>query len=489
MRRISQIILVALALTFIVWVSWGAMAQESWKKQLPGIGTFSSPRVADLNGDAIGDIILGAGRQEFEACDSAVIALDGRTGELLWNISAKDQIFGSASLKDITGDGVMDVFISGRSAELIVIDGAHGKVVWRFEKPKKQKKEWFNFYNPQFVPDQNGDGIEDLLVSNGGDVMAEPYDPERPVGYLLIIDSKTGEVISKAPMPDGKETYMSVVYLPDRPAQDKNIIYGTGGETIGGNLFLTSLQEVREEDLSNSIKLATSDAKGFIGPPAWVEITGDSILDIAAISVDGRILTFNGATYEPIWSTLLPGTEAYTSLAIGLFTRDYVPDFFVSVAKGVWPDLNWSRQFMVNGKNGQIEFTDSLGYYQMSSAVVIDANGDGLEEVLMPLNFQTIDSSYQQSYYSTLAIINFMANEVIELVELSNEGNNLASTPWVGDLDNDGFLDLIYCHSTNLRQIYTFDGFQVNRIETKLPVKQKPKWGAYMGSNYDGVYK
>ncbi|MBK9930129.1 MAG: hypothetical protein IPP04_09690 [Saprospiraceae bacterium] len=34
--------------------------------------------MADLNGDGTDDIIMGAGRLEFEACDSAVIALDGK---------------------------------------------------------------------------------------------------------------------------------------------------------------------------------------------------------------------------------------------------------------------------------------------------------------------------------------------------------------------------------------------------------------------------
>jgi len=101
-------------------------AQESWAKVLPGLGSFSSPRVADLNNDSIGDIILGAGRAEFLECDSAVLALDGKTGELLWNVSARDQIFGSATLADITGDGIPDVFINGRSAELIAINGKSG---------------------------------------------------------------------------------------------------------------------------------------------------------------------------------------------------------------------------------------------------------------------------------------------------------------------------------------------------------------------------
>jgi len=238
--------------TQILWLSslsillffGDSQSQNTWSKKFTGIGTFSSPRVSDLNGDGVGDIILGAGREEFQSCDSAVIALDGQTGMLLWNVSAKDQVFGSASLKDITSDRIMDIFINGRSEELIAINGRSGEVIWRFKVLETEKDEWFNFYNPQFIPDQNNDGLEDMLISNGGDVLAEPYDPYRPPGQLVVIDSKTGELLGKAAVPDGNETYMSVAILPDVPSNVKSIIFGTGGETIGGNLFVASIDDV-----------------------------------------------------------------------------------------------------------------------------------------------------------------------------------------------------------------------------------------------------
>jgi len=68
---VSSTLLLTMVLNFSV-------AQKSWVKELPGIGTCSSPRVTDLNGDGIGDIIIGAGREEFKKCDSAIIALDGK---------------------------------------------------------------------------------------------------------------------------------------------------------------------------------------------------------------------------------------------------------------------------------------------------------------------------------------------------------------------------------------------------------------------------
>lgn len=462
-------------------------AQQSWLKKIPNIGSFSSPRIADLNADGIGDIILGAGSVELQASDSAVIAINGKNGAMLWHVSAKDQIFGSAALLDINGDAISDVFIGGRSVEFMAIDGKSGQVLWRFKKPKGQENEWFNFYNPQFIPDQNNDGQQDILVSNGGNVQVEAYDPDRPVGYLAILNSTNGTVIQRAAMPDGKETYMSVSVLPDTIQTRKTVIFGTGGETIGGNLFVTSIAEIKSGDLSRSIKLCSSETNGFVGPAVWVDITQDGIHDIVANAADGRLLAFDGDTYKLIWSVNMPDTEAYSSIAVGNFIDDDIPDFFTSYAQGKWPALDWSKQFMVDGKNGHVVLQDSLGFYQMSSPVAVDLNSDGRDEVLMPMNYQVFDSLNLKYFYNDLAVIEFAKKKVTKL-NLNNEGHNVASTPWVGDLDNNGFLDIIYIHGTNLKQTFTFDGLQVNRIDTDIPTTQQPKWGSYMGSNYNGVF-
>jgi hypothetical protein len=457
---------------------------------MPGVGTFSSPRVTDLNRDGVGDIIIGLGRQEFQACDSAIVALDGKTGELLWKKPAADQIFGSAVLLDLNADKVQDVIIGGRRGELQAINGSDGKILWRFDKASKPKKvdKWYNFYNPQLIPDQNGDGLEDLLISCGGDVTVKPYDPKRPPGMLVVLSAKDGHVLAEALVPDGKETYMSVSVAKDPGSTDYRIIFGTGGETLGGNLFVGSLKSVMAGDLSSATKLANSSTKGFIAPAVWVDITGDGIQDIIANAVDGRILAFNGKTLTPIWSVAMPNTEAYSSIAIGYFNRDSVPDFFVSFARGKWPDLAWTDQFMVNGKNGAVEFRDSLGFYQTSSPVVIDFDADGQDEVILSVNYQAIDSLGIKTFYNTLAVVGFGTNEVANLFA-GQPGHNIASTPWIGDLDHDNKLDIILCSSSNKYKTYSFDGVRINCFKTSLPITKPIRWGAYMGSHYDGVFR
>ncbi|WP_276366007.1 PQQ-binding-like beta-propeller repeat protein [Chryseolinea sp. H1M3-3] len=460
-------------------------AQNSWSTTYKGIGTFSSPRVTDVTGDGVGDVIVGAGREEFQACDSAVIAIDGRNGKMLWHVKAKDQIFGSAALKDLTGDGVNDVIINGRSAEFMAINGKTGKVIWRFDK-KANKQKWWGFYNAQFIKDQNNDGVDDILTSNGGNVWAAPHETkDRPPGHLVVVSAKDGKLIAQASSPDKCEIYMSVSAIP--AGDDYNIIFGTGGETVGGHLYVTKLSAVLKGDISDAVLLDSSQKNGYIAPAIWIDINRDNLPDIVANAVEGKLIAFDGSTYKSIWSVKIPNTEAYSSIAPGFFTADSIPDFFVSYALGVWPKLEWSRQLMVNGATGKTEFMDSLGFYQTSTPVVVDLDGDGRDEALLSVNIHIYDDYNRRTLNNMLVSVNFKTNKVNQFTG-TQKGGNISTTPWIGDMDSDGFLDIVYCHGTNLRKSYTFDGMQIHRISTHVPIKKKINWGSYMGSYYDGVY-
>jgi outer membrane protein assembly factor BamB len=468
--------------------SQAAQTAKSWSVTYTGIGIFSSPRVADLNADGIGDVVFGTGRTEFHACDSAVIAIDGANGRMLWRVPSIDHIFTSASLMDITGDQIPEIFIGGRSAQLMAINGKTGEVIWTFDRSQGGIK-WFNFYNPQFISDQDDDGTNDILISNGGNVLILPKVTEgRYPGNLVVLSGKTGKLLARASMPDGKETYMSVAALPTNDNKDYKVIFGSGGETIGGHLYATTLSEIMRGDLSKARKLDQSPDKGYIAPPVWIDINNDGTHDVIANAVEGKMLAFDGKNYKKLWSVKMPNTEAYSSIAPGYFTGDdKVPDFFVTYAVGEWPDLGWSQQFLVNGASGKIAYTDSLGNYQTSTPVVIDLDNDGRDEAILNLNVLVFDELDNKSMLNMNVIIDFKTNELIQPWE-GNPGSNLASTPWIGDMDQDGLLDIVYCHGTNIKKTYSFDGIRITRVATGIPIKSEIKWGSYMGSNYNGIY-
>jgi len=124
------------------------------------------------------DIVIGGGLDGSPE-SRGVVALDGATGSLLWSFPTEDEIFGSAKFLDITGDNIKDVFIGGRYAEFYAIDGATGAMIWEFfphHVAEAVDSGWFNFYSPQFVPDQNADGVEDILVANGGNHALPSFD-------------------------------------------------------------------------------------------------------------------------------------------------------------------------------------------------------------------------------------------------------------------------------------------------------------------------
>ena len=469
-----------------------------WSAAFPGVGTTSSPRVADLNGDGVLDIVLGAGGEEFSNTEYGVLALDGATGDLLWKIPARNQVVGSAMFRDITGDGIEDVFIGGRSAQLMAIDGREGSIIWEFlgdieGRDVHEDTTLLNFYTPQWVPDQNEDGVEDLLISFGGYVIAAPWEFDRPSGKLMVISGRDGSLLAEAYVPDRKETYMSPVVFDFQGKGDPEILFGTGGESVSGRFYRATLNEVMEGDLSGAIILDSAVGKGFIAPPVLADITGDGIYDIITTSGNGRILAFNGIDNSKLWETRIPHTETYVSLAVGYFTDDGIPDFVGFFNQGRWEQIEDSFEstkallVMVNGQNGEIAYQETLGGYIVASPVSADFNNDGWFDSLVPINSFTRDSVLQ--YFTGLYVVDFQNSKVFLFGEYRHPGQNLGTTPLITDLDNDGKMDVVHCRMTDDRRFYSFNGFVVERLETGISLPESLPWGAYMGSGWDGLFK
>ena len=460
---------------------------NTWRTYLKGLESYSSIRTVDLNNDGVLDVVMGAGRRENYSSDSAVIALDGLDGELLWHIAGRNRHVGSAAFLDVTNDGIKDVFIGGRWAELKAIDGAKGVIIWEFLHDRKDPTAWdlgwFNFSTPQLIPDQDGDGIEDILISNGGDARVAAGNINRPAGRLMIFSSRNGKILSEAFAPDGKEIYTSLVCFDIDADGELDIFFGTGGETAPGSLYRTTLSELKKGDISGAQVLATSKTKGFVAPPLIVELNNDNVYDIVTNTADGRTLAIDGAKNSLIWETSIPGGEAYNTPSVGYFTDDSIPDFFTNFGIGTFPNYSKQVQILIDGKNGQILHKDSLGEFQYTTAIVADLTGDGKDDILMNIQLKNpiLD------YYSYLLLYDYTNNQKIGIGD-SLVGMSYGSTPWMGDLNADGYLEILYS-SSQYRMTNQPLGVVLTKYQSHIKLNKDVTWGAYMGNDYTNVLK
>ncbi|MGB3585586.1 MAG: PQQ-binding-like beta-propeller repeat protein [Tunicatimonas sp.] len=482
----------------LVACSQSREAKLLWSKSLYQIGSQSSPKATDLNGDGTLDIVFGAGTEEIASTEYGVVALDGKTGELLWQQSATASIVGSATFYDITGDSIDDIFIGGRNHNLMALNGANGEVIWKyeyvFEDDSILQYARYNFYNSTLVPDQNNDGHPDLLTVNGGNWDALPGSiNDRFPGVLMLLDLQSGTILAADTMPDGQESYMSPLYFTQPDRTEGSIIFGTGGETAGGHLYQATLADLKAQRLQNATVLVSEETHGFIAPPVVTDITQDGYFDIVIASHASQVHAVDGKTMESIWTRSFPQMECSSGFAVGQFTGDATPDFLAIMSQGTWPDYTIATQVVLNGKDGTIAYQDSIGCFSLTSPVVYDINNDGLDEAILSVGdydcaFQLSEEVRSPATINTqLVAIDFSRNQY-QVIDQSEGFKNFYSTPWLGDLDQDNYLDVVYPQYYNANDLFRFLGMTVKRLDTGIRMNKPVLWGEYMGINGKSVF-
>jgi outer membrane protein assembly factor BamB len=441
--------------------------------------SYYAPRVVDLDGDGTMEVLVTGGSEQ--PAFGELVAMDALSGFVRWSAGTEHELYTSPVLLDITKDGIKDVFVGGRGQTLVAVDGSTGRVIWTFEDPRELPEYYFyNFYTPVLVPDQTGDGLPDLLVSNGG-ADGIPGREARPPGHLAVIGSADGSLLSVAVLPDRHETYMSPILLPDDGAASPTVLFGTGGETWPGSLWETSLADVLAGDLSAARELVAGSHKGIIAPPSLADIDADGRLDIIVATFDGRLIALSGATKAALWERSFANAESFSTPVLGFFDGDDTPDVFAVFLHGKFPAYVSAERVLISGRDGSVIWQGEAGDFAMGSDVAVDLNGDGIDEAIFNANTLrdplTGTPSGQQFF-----VLDCACRAARKWGTMP--GGFAAGASWIGDLDGDGSLDFIAPrHSASPG---SNDGL-LTRFRVAAKVPSHVRWGGYFGTEFDSV--
>ena len=198
-----------------------------------------------MNRDGITDVVMVEG---LGTCDMILRALDGLTGDSVWEARLKYDAFAVKCDIDLNDDDIIDCIAAGRQSGFRALSGADGSILW--DRDPNLAYLRYNFYFPLIVPDLDYDGVPDLVNTHGGDATYGESVTERSPSFLVVVSGRTGQqLMERVPVPDGHETYMSPVYLSRGEGLDGMILVGTGGETLPGSLWAISYNSLRSRIL------------------------------------------------------------------------------------------------------------------------------------------------------------------------------------------------------------------------------------------------
>lgn len=455
-----------------------------WKIKIDSANIFSSPRFTDLNKDGVKDVIVGAGIENIPV-NNGILAINGKTGLVLWKIATPTQIYTSALFQDITGDSVDDVFIGGRAGSFYAINGATGEILWQFWKGTdkgSRKQGILNFFSTQWVGDQNDDGYLDLLVTNGGDYLAGPSVSKRAVANLMILSGIDGKTLAKVEVPGERESY----YAPHTYLKKKKevLVFGTGGETINGGLWEVSLKNLMKNDIKKSKLILKDSVKGFILNSVLADLNGDSKLDIVNARMNATITAVDGKKHKILWKQLFNGYECYVTPSLGQFVGDDTPDVFTIIAQGSFPMYTSFKLLVIDGRTGEIAWEEDSGFNQFSPAISVDMNADGVDEIVYIEN-ELVDPQVF-STRNQLKVID-IKNKFSYYLGSKREGISMASSPGIVDLESDGMHEIIIATSS-FETKFTSQFSFVECIDLEKSC-DNITWPGYLGPLGNGLLK
>ena len=404
-----------------------------------GVNRFSSPTIADLDGDGALDVVVAGGVQNKTG---SVTALAGATGRPLWQREFPDELYTTPLALRVNADAALDVVVGGRIKDELALDGRTGATLWSLVgvNPGLQTGNAATG-TATATPDIDRDGVKDLVFTQSGD--SGDRDP-RPPGLFHFVSGATGHVNFTFVAPDSREIYSVPAVQADplgRPVLD--LTYGSGGATLPGHLTKIRVPFTGSTPTVPRIWEYASEPLGITSAP--IVTTGtDGRSDVIATQFEGHALRLAAADGTVCWRTKrLPGVLP-TTAAVGRFAGLAGPGVVVKTLGGQGV-LLW-----LDGRDGRVAAQARVGAESWASPLTADLNGDGLDEVILSAVTDVPPGGFEvPSAKAHTHVLIFDGKTRRLLIDRVLVGWSSA-TPTIADLDLDGHADLLVPHFDHL---------------------------------------
>ena len=259
--------------------------------------------IADLNGDAISDVIFGCG-----SFNDGAYAVDGRLGSVIYRLEANDVIYSSGVLASIDFDPRPEAVFGGGDGDftLYCVRGSSqgaAALAWSINNGGTN-------WHLKSIADVNQDGKDDVVTATwtaGGQIRCRSG---ADGGLLWSYNLGSGNNgMRVAPLGDVNQDGISDVAV----ASWDNATHVVSGAT-GAQLWRTP-------------------AGTLNGGDVWAvdrvdDVTGDGIPDVIAGSFDRNAYLYNGATGAIVWSVDV-GARVFSVRGVSDLSGNGIPDVLV----------------------------------------------------------------------------------------------------------------------------------------------------------------